>query len=252
MIISIQVYVKMFSLHARKDCGCFFSAPLWEERKKMNGKTSWMCTVDPERVKAAHPDQYDAVCKDNPGFNIKFPTCNEKYYPFKHGPGALFEVKVGDEWWPIVSELWPEELTNAFEKAQASWYSVHKGTDAMALQLSVQQSATKPNTCIVPGVPLQCVGKFPLAQFYADGNKALKQQDWVSYFLETSAGHDNDVLDQFSRVCLQWLRKKQLPAPVMLDEDQRVRSAPMPNMGDDEDIHGHGRDESSDSDEDIQ
>ena len=128
----------------------------------MNRKTSWNCVVDKERVKIAHPDEYDDVCKFFPDFNIRFPTCGQKYFPFKHGPGALFEVKVGDEWWPIVSDLWPEELTNAFEKAQASWYSVHKGTDSMALQLS----ATKPNTCIVLGVPLQCVGKFPLKQFY--------------------------------------------------------------------------------------
>ena len=249
MIISIEVNMKMYYLHSREGCGCYFASALWSEFKHMNRKTTWKCKVDKERVKIAFPQEYEKVCECFPDWDeIKFPTCGMNYRPFKYGPGALFEVKVGDEWWPIVSELWPEELTNAFEKAQAEWYNVHKGKTAMAFQLAVQQSATKPYTCILPGLPFKCVGKSPLQDFYAAGHKALRQQDWVSYFLETSAGHDNNVLDQFSQVCLQWLRKKQLPAPVMLGEDQRVRSAPVANLGDDEDIHGH----SSDSDEDIQ
>ena len=138
----------------------------------------------------------------------------------------------------------------AVEKAQAEWYNVHKGKTAMAFQLAVQQSATKPYTCILPGVPFKCVGKFPLQDFYAAGHKALRQQDWVSYFLETSQGHDSDELDQVRTVCSKWLTKKRLPTAVMVGESQRVRSAPLPKkLTDDTDIHG--RDE-SDSDEDLQ
>ena len=240
MIISIEVRMKFYHLHSRDNCGCFFSSGLWMEKHHMNGKTTWNCEVDPEQVKVAFPDEYEETCKLFPEFKgIQFPTCGRKYYPFKHGAGALFEVMVGNEWWPIVSELWPEELTNAFEKAQAEWYNVHKGTTASEFKFAVQQSATKPNTCIAPGVPLQCVGKFPLEQFYADGNKALTQQDWVSYFLETPNGHDNHVLDQFSKVCSKWLRNNNLPAPVMLGDSQKVRSAPLANLAaDDTDIHG--------------
>ena len=162
VIISIEVYMKFYYLHARHNCGCFFSSALWKETLHANGKTSWKCVVDPERVKLVFPDEYNETCQSYPEFKgINFPTCGQTYFPFKHGPSALFEVLVGKEWWPIVSELWPDELTNAFEKAQAEWYNVHKGTTPMEFKLAVQQSATKPSTCMAPGVPLHCVGKFP-------------------------------------------------------------------------------------------
>ena len=63
-IIWIEVNMKMYYMHARHHCGCFFSSALWEEKLHANGKTSWNCVVDPERVKLAFPEEYDAVCQN--------------------------------------------------------------------------------------------------------------------------------------------------------------------------------------------
>ena len=62
-----------------------------------------------------------------------------------------------------------------FKEAQAEWYGVLQTDKAADLKVKILQHATKPSvTSLVDNdAALQCVGKYPLEDFYAQGHKAM-------------------------------------------------------------------------------
>ena len=79
--------------------------------------------VDYDRVKLAFPDEYDAGLSEHPDLHsLSMGTCGLQYRPFIDGPAMLVELKVDDEWIPIVSEHLPEHVLDRFKQAQAEWY----------------------------------------------------------------------------------------------------------------------------------
>ena len=132
------------------------------------------------------------------------------YRPFNDGPACIIEVRIDDEWISLVSEILPEHILDRFKQAQAEWYKVLHSDSAKDVKMKILQNATKPSTNLVCGCALSCVGKFPLQEFYEDGNKALTQADWVRYFIEVSSKVDDmPGLAMLSKVCHKWLNKHQ-------------------------------------------
>ena len=102
--------------------------------------------------------------------------------------------------------------------------------------MKILQHATKPCTNLVCGCALNCVGKFPLADFYSEGHKALTQVDWVRYFIEVSskASDHQPGLKMLSKVCQTFLKKmeqkqKQEQIPPYLPSDLALGTRDFPN-----------------------
>ena len=196
-----------------KYCGCYFSAPLWAETETLSKKTNWKCELDWDRVQLAFPDEYEAAISAQPNLrNMPTGTCGLKYRPHKDGPAMLVELLLDEAWIPLVSACLPEHIVDRFKQAQAEWYEVLQSDKAADVKMRILQHATKPCTNLVQDCPLQCVGKFPLRDFYDEGHQALSAVDWVKYFVEVAdkGGEHQKGLQMFSKVCHRFLKKKGL------------------------------------------
>ena len=191
-------------------CGCYFSAPLWEEYKTDSDKTRWKCELDLERVKLAFPHEYQDALKRNPKLHLTpMPTCGMRYRPFRDGPAALIEMLVEDQWIAIASELLPEHVYDRFQQAQGEWYKVLHTSSAEDVKMKILEHATQPSVAsLIVDNDLRVIGKFPLEKFYQEGNKALTQRDWVRYFIEVAALAETPGLKMLEKVCKKFLMRE--------------------------------------------
>ena len=224
--------MKLYYMHpGRKDngvmkyCGCYFSATLWQENRTIGGKTRWQCMLCWDNVKDAFPEEYAEAKALNPDLELsKSGTCGLRYYPYKDGPATLMEMLVDDEWFPMVSELLPEHILDRFKQAQSEWYEVLHSDSAADIKMRILKHATKPSIQnLVKNCPLKCVGKFPLKEFYEEGNKALTGLDWVKFFIEVADKRTDYMpgLDLLSKVCHKFLRKHSA-----IQEKTRIETLP--------------------------
>jgi hypothetical protein len=177
-----------------------------------------MCQIDKERLRVAHPEEYEKVKDmDFDKVNKECGFCNEKYRPHLDGAAALVEMLVTrddlegqEEWWPIVSELMPEHIADRIQCAQAEWHKIGKFTSATLLQAKIIANATMPKTCTlrIPGLPLTCIGQFPLEDFYAGGGKAVTQKDWIKYFHHIASGVQAPACRALAKACERFAKIK--------------------------------------------
>ena len=124
--------------------------------------------LDYDRLQLAFPEEYEAALSAHPDLRTKNPgTCGLKYRPFKDGAAMLMELKVDDEWIPVVSELLPEHVADRFKQAQAKWYQVLKTDAAWSVKMRLLENATNPSVSALVSdfCGLKVVGKFPLKEF---------------------------------------------------------------------------------------
>ena len=211
-----EVTMKMYYMHPGRVengkmhfCGCYFSAALWEEYIT-RGKTRWKCMLCWDKVKDAFPEEYAEAKSLNPDLELsKSGTCGLTYRPYKDGPTLLLELLVDDEWIAIVSERLPQQILDLFQQAQGEWYRVLHSDSAKDIKMKILKHATRPSIQnLVQNCPLKCVGKFPLKEFYEEGNKPLTGVDWVKFFIEVSEKRTDDMpgLHKLSKVCHKFLK----------------------------------------------
>jgi hypothetical protein len=192
-------------------CGCYFASALWDEYQNAKGQSKWKCEVDWERVQQCFPKDYEMVNKQYGKLlsSEKMGTCGQLYRPFKDGASNVVEIKVDDDWYPFVTEMLPEVIVNRFKKAQAEWYRVSATSQAEEVRISIFENQTHPRTNVLSDVPLNCMAKFPLKEYYEAGGKPITAVQWVKYFYQVAQlGTENDVaLFQLSKACDQFLKK---------------------------------------------
>ena len=109
---------------------------------------------------------------------------------------------------------------------QTEWYQVTNATSAAEIKARVLQNATHPKTLLVDHCPgFNCVAKFPLEKFYADGGEPMSAADWVLYFYDmveaTEQGREAEApLNDFKQMCFKYLAREK---PEYLPEELRPR-----------------------------
>ena len=168
-------------------------------------------------MEAAFPKEYARALEKHPNLrDCRMGTCGVKYRPFKDGPAAVLEILVDNKWVALVSELLPEHIIDRFQMAQSEWYQVCQQTSAQEVKLRIMQNATNPSTFLCKDVPLACVGKFPLKEFYEQGHEAITQVEWVKYFMEVAEMADKKEapgLAMLSKSCENFLKKHEQLKP---------------------------------------
>ena len=118
-------------------------------------------------------------------------------------------MEVGGKTVPLLSELLPEHIMDRFKLVQSEWAKLTDTDTARAVKLKICQEKmlTHPVTCLDEACPTGIMGKFPLAEFYDEGNKALTQLDWVRYFHDVSKGTKHPEMQGLHRVTEKFLQK---------------------------------------------
>ena len=156
------------------------------------------------------PRQYAAAKKTHPEIDQKaLGGCGGRYVPFAHGAASIIEMEVGGKTVPLLSELMPEHIMGRFKMVQSEWHNLTDTDTAKAVEIKICQEGMlrHPVTCLDQCCPTGIMGKFPLEKFYAEGNEALTQLDWVRYFHDMSKGSDNPEMQGLFKVSEKFLQK---------------------------------------------
>ena len=110
---------------------------------------------------------------------------------------------------PLLSELLPEHIFDRFKIVQSKWAALTDTDTARTAKMKICQEKMleHPVTCIDPACPTVIMCKFPLQQFYDDGNEAITQLDWVRYFSELSKGSPHPEMQRLHKVSEKFLLK---------------------------------------------
>ena len=163
-------YMCRATLKGQLTCGLYFPHKLWRRRSH-----TYYCGIG-EREWAAHTDL--------PFSDVQHIGCGAKHRPFRYGSSMVCEFNYEGLQLSVLADPMPVQLSMEIKKVQASWVSASLLLTIEELARCVPRVYPKHNR--VEGLPIPCVGRFPVEDALRENWPMMGEKAWWDLALEVA------------------------------------------------------------------